>query len=72
MMNDTGSMLNESPVGMKKFELQMIAFSVSEYFDELSISSTCCRVWRLISMKFSTAFCSLIVGESRSIQRMSS
>ena len=61
-----------SPVGMKKFELQMIAFSVSEYFDELSISSTCCRVWRLISMKFSTAFCSLIVGESRSIQRMSS
>ena len=72
MMNDTGSMLNESPVGMKKFELQMIAFSVSEYFDELSISSTCCRVCRLISMKFSTAFCSLIVGGSRSIHRMSS
>ena len=50
----------------------MMAFSVSEYFDVDSISSTCCLVWRLISMKFSTAFCSLIVGRSMSIHRMSS
>ncbi len=41
MMNETGSILNASGFGMKKFELQMIAFSVSEYLDELSISSTC-------------------------------
>ena len=37
-----------------------------------SISSTCCLVWRLISMKFSTAFCSLIVGCSISIHKISS
>ena len=72
MMNDTGSTMNESPVGTKKLELEMMEFSFSEYFDVDSISSTCCLVWRLISMKFSTAFCSLIVGFSRSIHRMSS
>ncbi len=72
MMNDTGSTRKLSPVGTKKFELEMMAFSVSEYFDVDSISSTCWRVWRLISMKFSTAFCSLIVGRNMSIHRMSS
>ena len=72
MMNDTGSTMNVSPVGTKKLELEMMAFSFSEYFDVDSISSTCCLVWRLISMKFSTAFCSLMVGRSMSIHRMSS
>ena len=72
MMNETGSTRNDSPVGTKKLELEMMAFSVSEYFDVDSISSTCCLVWRLISMKFSTAFCSLMVGNSMSIHRMSS
>ncbi len=72
MINDTGSMIKLSPVGTKKLEFEMMAFSVSEYFDVDSISSTCCLVCRLISMKFSTAFCSLIVGSSMSIHRISS
>ncbi len=72
MMNDTGSMTKLSPVGTKKLAFEMIAFSVSEYFEVDSISSTCCLVWRLISMKFSTAFCSLIVGCSISIHKISS
>ena len=72
MMNDTGSTSKVSPVGIKKLVFDMMEFSVSEYFDVDSISSTCWRVWRLSSMKFSTAFCSLIDGESRSIQRISS
>ena len=72
MMNDTGATMNESPVGTQKLELEMMEFSFSEYFDVDSISSTCCLVWRLISMKFSTAFCSLIVGSNMSIHRMSS
>ena len=72
MMNETGSTMNESPVGMKKFAFETIEFSFSEYFDVDSISSTCCFVCKLISMKFSTAFCSLIVGVSMSIHRMSS
>ncbi len=50
----------------------MMAFSFSEYFDVDSISSTCCWVWRPISMKLSTAFCSLIVGSIMSIHRISS
>ena len=33
MMNDTGSTMNVSPVGTKKLELEMMAFSFSEYFD---------------------------------------
>lgn len=56
----------------EKLAFEMIAFSVSEYFEVDSISSTCCLVWRLISMKFSTAFCSLIVGCSISIHKISS
>ena len=44
MMNDTGSTMNESPVGTKKFEFDTMAFSPSEYFDVDSISSTCCLV----------------------------
>ena len=72
MMNDTGSTMNVSPVGTKKLELEMMAFSFSEYFDVDSISSTCCLVWRLISLKFSTGFCSLMVDWSMSIHRMSS
>ena len=72
MMNDTGSTVKVSPAGRKKLVLEMIEFSVSEYFDVDSISSTCCLVWRLSSMKFSTAFCSLIEGAIRSIHRMSS
>lgn len=44
MMNDTGSMTKLSPVGTKKLAFEMIAFSVSEYFEVDSISSTCCLV----------------------------
>ena len=72
MIIDTGSTAKVSSVRKKKFEFEKMAFSVSKYFEVDSISSACCRVWRFNSIKFSTAFCSLIEGFSRSIHRMSS
>ena len=49
-----------------------IAVSVSEYLEELSISSACARLWSVVSKKSSTALFSSPDGSNRSIHKTSS